>query len=505
MKKTPVVIATGFTAAYLGDERSLREFIIGDAVSKDIQKKGDNAVLYLINDSYDPLNERQLKVAVNKDATLIQKFKKYCGQPIAEIPDPFGCHESYAEHFADAMVQRLRRLDIHPVVLDAYKAYKSGYYDDYIKTTFDNYEHIQELLADRFDSYSMKNLFRAQCPKCNRLDATHINKVCNDYISFNCEHCDTSHTKHINELQGKLSWKLDCAARWNLYDIDVETFSKAHIEDLGSLAISSLISKNFFGGKTPEPIKYGAVNMNSELSFRLLEILPPQILKQLFTDHASRDITLNKESVEHFCRKYYIRPDVSYVDFVNQELPLLAIRDTSQIDIIADSLSANIELSTLIDYGNRYSGFYYQKEYQVSLSHAKNIQSADKVTAKTAQEFILYSISIRDRETDEETINSLITTYLQEQQHKSKVYPYLRRIFGQQGGPSISTLLSTFPYDYLNLIQMTLGYYADETQQHNDDLNSKTKPVHLASNAEMRKTKTTKQKQQPCTLTGDQT
>jgi len=162
-------------------------------------------------------------------------------------------------------------------------------------------------------------------------------------------------------------------------------------------------------------------------------------------------------------------------------------------------------LSETADYGNRYSGFYYKKEYHISLSHAKNIHSADKVTAKTAQGFILHSLSIRDRETDDETINSLITSYLQEQQHNAKVYPYLRRIFGQQGGPTISTLLSALPYDYLNLIQMTLGYYASETEQQNPDLNSKKNPFHLAKNTENRKTKTTKQNQHSYELTGDQT
>jgi len=498
MEKTPIVIATGFTAAYLGDERSLREFIVGDFVTKNTQRKGENAVLYLVNDSYDPLTARQLRVAVNKDTKLIHKYEKFCGQPIAEIPDPFGCHTSYAEHFSDAMLQRLRSLDIHPVVLDAHKAYKSGHYKDYIKTTLDNYEHIQALLSERFDSYSMKNLFRAQCPTCNCLDVTNINKINDSDITFNCERCDTSHTQHIDELQGKLSWKLDCAARWNLYDIDIETFSKAHIEDLGSLAISSLISKNFFGGKIPKPIKYGAVNMNSELSYRLIEILPPQILKQLFTDHTSRDITLNKETVEHFCRKYFIRPDTSYVDFVNQELPLLAIQDMDPKAIINDGQNEDIKLSTLIEFGNRYSGYYYQKEYQISLAHAKNIQSADKVTAKTAQKFILYSLSIRDRKTDEEEINTLITIYLQEHQKKSRVYPYLRKIFGQQGGPTISTLLATLPYDYLNLMQMTLGYYAGETESSINDNNSNTNTLTHTNNNNPSKTK-----KQLHTLTGN--
>ena len=462
MKKTPLVIATGFTSAYLGDERSLREFVVGDHVTKNIQREGENAVLYLINDSYDPLNERQLRVAVNKEEKLIKQFKKYCGQPIAEIPDPFGCHASYAEHFVDALVQRLRGLDIHPVVIDTYKAYKTGHYDDYIKTTFENYDQIQTVLAEKFDSYSMKNLFRVQCPNCACLDATHINKVSGDQVVFNCEGCATTHTQQVEELNGKLSWKVDCAARWNLYGVDKEIFSKAHIDELGSLAISSFISEQFFGGVAPEPIKYGAVNISQDMSYRLLEILPPQMFKKLFTEHITRDITLNRETVENYCRKYLIRPDMSYVDFINQELPLLAIRDVNLGNCVGGTCTpcSDIDLRSLIEFGNRYSGFYYHKEHSVSLADAEHIHNTDKATVKMAQNFILYSLSVRDSETDEDKVKFLITRYLQQHKEKSRVYPYLRRVFGQQGGPVVSTLLATLPYGYLNLIQMALGSYS---------------------------------------------
>lgn len=152
----------------------------------------------------------------------------------------------------------------------------------------------------------------------------------------------------------------------------------------------------------------------------------------------------------------------------------MAIRDINLRNVAGDELCPSIELGSLISFGNRYSGFYYHKEYDISLADAKNIQNADKATAKTAQEFILYALFIRDSETDEEKSKSLITLYLQEHHDKSKVYPYLRRIFGQQGGPVISTLLATLPYDYLNLMQMTLGYYAGESEITGTNISHKT-------------------------------
>src|SRR3990172_2249604 len=114
-------VATGVTTAFLGDERTLREFVVGDLVKTTIDAKGGQAILYLFNDSYDPLNYRQLRVAVNKDETLLKRFEGYCGRPISEIPDPFECHPNYSQHFENALLDRLGSLDIRPTVVDSYQ------------------------------------------------------------------------------------------------------------------------------------------------------------------------------------------------------------------------------------------------------------------------------------------------------------------------------------------------------------------------------------------------
>src|SRR5258705_6847499 len=129
-------IATGFTAAFLGDERTLREFVIGDHALREARAQGRNAVLFFINDTYDALTERQLRVAVNKDPRLVARFREFCGRPIAEVPDVFECHASYAEHFACAWMDRLRSIDIHPVLLDTYTAYRRGDYQEYVEQLF---------------------------------------------------------------------------------------------------------------------------------------------------------------------------------------------------------------------------------------------------------------------------------------------------------------------------------------------------------------------------------
>ena len=155
----PHVVATGFTTALLGDERTLREFVIGDQAARTLRDQGVNAVLYLINDSYDPLNERQLRVGVEKDERRMAQFAAFCGRPIAEIPDPYDCHSSYSDHFLEGLLDRLYGLDIHPLVLDAHPAYQRGHYAPFVRMTLGRYREIQEAITASCHNYTPRQLY----------------------------------------------------------------------------------------------------------------------------------------------------------------------------------------------------------------------------------------------------------------------------------------------------------------------------------------------------------
>lgn len=454
-EQSKYIIATGFTTAFLGDERTLREFIVGDHLRDKLSEKGKDAVLYLINDSYDPLNYRQLRVGVNKDERLIKKFEGYCGRPIAEVPDPFDCHESYSGHFANALVERLSSIGVHPVLFDSYQAYQNGYYSDFISTTFSNYNNIQESLSEKFNNFTIRNLFRCQCPECLCIDGTTILNVSSQKVLFACERCGKESKQDVTEIRGKLSWKLDCAARWNLYGIDMETFSKAHLEELGSVEISRYMSRHFYGGKIPAVVRYGDVKISSELSYKLLEILPPPVFKGLFTSNLMRDVSLTRDYVENYSRKFIIHSGMSYVDYVKRELPKDAILNETGHQQDKDK--------SLVKYGNKFSMFYYGKEYGIRLPDLNAVISAPQTTAQIANEIILYSLTIRNTVLPKDaSIGGLIKSYLFERKISGEVYRYLRCMLGQNDGPNITTLLSIMPVDFLNMIHGIICCYTGE-------------------------------------------
>jgi len=463
--KSPYIIATGFTTAYLGDERTLREFAVGDYVTNKITQKGKNTVLYVINDSYDPLNYRQLRIGVNKDENLIRKFEGHCGRPIAEIPDPFECHDSYSGHFTDALLQRLNSLDIHPVFLDSYKAYQDGLYSAFISLTFENYYRIQEMLSDRFNNYTIHNLFRPQCPECLCIDATNILKVIGREVWFECGRCRKEISRDTGDIRGKLSWKLDCAARWNLYGIDMETFSKAHLAETGSVEVSRYISRLFFGGKIPAVVRYGDVKISRELSFKLIEILPPKVFKGLFTSNLTRDVYLSRDYVENYSHKFIIQSGMSYVDYVKRELPKDALLNAAAHQTNHDK--------SLVMYGNNFSKFYYDKDYRIKLPDLHTVISVPHEIAETAGDIISHALSIRKSTLPEDAVVSdIIKSYLFESKVSADVYRYLRCLLGQEEGPNMTTLLSILPKDYLELVQTILGCYTGEIS-----LNEKTSNV----------------------------
>ena len=77
-------------------------------VVKALQKKGKKARLLLSWDDYD----RCRKIPANVREVVGDSYDKYIGCPYVDIPDPWGCHKSFAAHFEDEYLQALKRFGI---------------------------------------------------------------------------------------------------------------------------------------------------------------------------------------------------------------------------------------------------------------------------------------------------------------------------------------------------------------------------------------------------------
>ena len=453
----PYVVATGFTTALLGDERTLREFVVGDHMRERVSGRGRTAVLILINDSYDALSEGQLRIGVNKDPGMFERYRSFCGRPIAEVPDPFECHESYAAHFADAWKERLHRLGIHPIVIDTYQAYRRGHYAPFLRTTFENHREIQNALATRFQDFTLRSVYRPQCPHCLCVDATRLQGIEAGLMRFDCERCGHGATSEIAEVRGKLSWKLDCAARWNLYGVDLEVFSKVHVAERGTLSVSRFISQEFFGGRIPVSVTYGQVLIDREVSHHLLEILPPAVLRKLLLTDLRRDLLLTRDYVENFCQKTHVIAGMSFVDYVRRELPRRAMRRDHGALVNGASSGFDLDDPALIAHALAFARFFYGRDHELRYPDVAAVASLDPATTRTLLDLVRYALSLREGETLDAGITERIRSYMLQNPGGKASYHALRQLFRQPQGPSAAGLLASAPLDYLRLMEGILA------------------------------------------------
>jgi lysyl-tRNA synthetase class 1 len=132
------VIATGITPSGNIHVGNMREVVTADAIFRAIKDVGKAARLIYVADSYDPLRTVY--------PFLPTSYKEYVGMPLSEIPDPFGCCSSYAEHYLKPFSESLSQLDIHLEVYHADQMYKSGQYTGAIKVALEQRDAIAEII-----------------------------------------------------------------------------------------------------------------------------------------------------------------------------------------------------------------------------------------------------------------------------------------------------------------------------------------------------------------------
>ncbi|MDF2439996.1 MAG: lysyl-tRNA synthetase, class [Abditibacteriota bacterium] len=447
-----VTIATGATCAYLGDERNLREFLVADEVARWLRRAGHTVIFYLIDDSLDPLNFRQLRVAVNKDEKLIEQYKNWCGKPISQLPDPWGCHESYAAHFEEELLNRLHRLDCHPTLVTTAKLYERGVYTPYIRLVLTRYDEIFEFLRTNFEGYKPEKLLWPLCPHCLYIHETDIKKIDKGLVDIHCHSCEQHSSVTFEELQCKLNWKLDCAVRWAYFKIDAEPFSKSYLEpQTGSFAVAQALSREYFGGHKVLPIQYGLVNMEKKFSNTLLASLPGSVLRSLLVDRPATDFKLTRDLLVTAASRYTVMPGLSYLDFIKQLLPMWLL--TPQ--------SLTREQRDLLSHGIAFGRHFLDWEAHLPLPTRESIEVEQPAVLSLVHTLLGRVIRLRENseltsEQFQQSLSGLIDCL---GSHKGPTLHRLRILVGQEQGLPAGRFLFLLPLEYLRLLEYMVHLY----------------------------------------------
>ncbi|BCM92908.1 lysine--tRNA ligase [Abditibacteriota bacterium] len=447
-----VTIAAGTTCAYLGDERNLREFMVADEMARVLRRAGHIVSFLLIDDSLDPLNIRQLRVAVNKDQTLIDKFAPWCGKPISQIPDPYNCHESFAEHFEEELLKRLHRLGANPTLVSTSKLYERGRYAPFVRIVLEQHDEILAFLSQKFPTYNPDKLFWPLCPRCRFLDGTRVTGTHNDCVQFSCDRCNSTEEIPFDEVEGKLNWKLDCAVRWVLLGVDIEPFSKSYLEPTaGSFFVAQAIAQRFFdwGERTVTPFQYGAVGMERQWSMKLLDALPSDMLRSMMVNRPATDFQISRDQIVSLASRHTVETDLNYLDFVRQILPMWLLTP--------ENLSARQR--DLVAHGVAFADSFLDSPTRLHLPTRNEIEGERPEVLRGVHAILARTIALRTEEGKDtrEEFEPLIQDAMKVLGSlKGPCLHRLRTVVGQQQGLPAARFLFSLPLGYLRTVEFLL-------------------------------------------------
>ncbi len=305
--KEEYVCAAGVSPSGSVHIGNFRDFATPLFVVKALEKKGKKAKLIVSWDDYD----RCRKIPANVQAVVGSDYDKYIGCPYVDIPDPWGCHESYAAHFEEEFLKGIEPFGIELDCRYQAQMYRTGKYTKDIIEALQKRGEIFEIL----DSFKTKDTSKSEaeikaehdaekaayypvsifCPECHT-DFTTITSLSEDCTEADYT-CRCGHKGHFNFLENfncKLGWKIDWPMRWRYEQVDFEPGGKDHAAPTGSYNNSKIISKRIFNHEAPIFQGYefigikgmtGKMSSSSGLNLTpdtLLKLYQPEVLLWLY-------------------------------------------------------------------------------------------------------------------------------------------------------------------------------------------------------------------------------
>ncbi len=281
-----ILVSSGISPSASYHIGHFREALTADAIAWGLRQRGRKARHLHVVDNFDPLRKRY--------DFLPPEFDQYVGWPICLVPDPLGCHGSYAVHYTQEFEAAAARMGVEMEVIYSYEdQYLTGRMAPYIEQAL---AHMPEIRRT-FKEVAHRDLPEDWAP----IQILSDNKSFNEwrYVGIDTQ-AKTIRYRDADGKEGelpydtgcvKLNWRLDWPARWALHGVMVEPFGKEHSTKGGSYDTGADFVREVFGAQPPLPLPYDTINligdtkkMSSSLGnlvtpAEALEIMPPEILR----------------------------------------------------------------------------------------------------------------------------------------------------------------------------------------------------------------------------------
>ncbi|MEM0440754.1 MAG: lysine--tRNA ligase [Candidatus Caldarchaeum sp.] len=254
-----IITEAGIAASGFVHIGSLSDSIRAYAVSLALRNLGYNSEMIQFADDMDGLR--------SVPAEIPAEFEKHLLKPVSLIPDPFKCHDSYAEHMENQLLDALAQTGVDAKLYRGYIIYKEGRLANEIAKILTHAKTIGEKIAELTSQKKfLESLpYFPLCASCGRIYTTYaqsFNPQTNK-VYYVCkgvsikkrwfEGCGYEGEADIRKADGKLSWKVEWAARWAGLDVRFEAYGK----DLAaSVMVNDWVCENILGFPPPMHVQY---------------------------------------------------------------------------------------------------------------------------------------------------------------------------------------------------------------------------------------------------------
>jgi lysyl-tRNA synthetase class 1 len=316
----PIVIKGGISPSGVPHFGNMNEILRGYFVAEVLRDRGHEVRQVFTSDDRDPLRKLPRKLA-SLEGEIVElgdvdagALGRNLGVPYTDVPDPFGCCDSYGAHFAALVERSAALLDVPVEMISNTERYESGAFEPATRTVLERRELAREVLS----AYQAKVdedyvPFNPICEACGKITETVTDvDVESGTVAYRCtdmeagdrtiEGCGHEGTATLRE--GKLPWRFEWPAQWQLLGVDHEPFGKDHAE--GSWPSGVDVARTVFDHDPPVPMVYEWFTLDGEafsssagnviLVSEVLEFLEAPVVRYFFSKdpRKARDF-----SIEH--------------------------------------------------------------------------------------------------------------------------------------------------------------------------------------------------------------
>jgi len=266
--------------------------IIHDVLHKILKAKGVDVEYWYGFDDADPID--------GLPPELRTTHEKYMGVPLHIAPSPTG-EGSFGDHFMNKMISLQEHVGVFPKIYRTSVLYKEGKFDKATKNVLDNAAEVRKVYEEIYKKKIADDWFPFQviCPNCGKIGTTKVTAWDGKEVTYECQEnlvqwakgCGQKGTMSPFGGNGKMSWKVEWAAKWWTFGVTIEGAGKDHASAGGSYDVAMKILSDVFKSEPPMKLAYefflsGGKKMSSSKGLgltgeQLLEVLTPEIARFL--------------------------------------------------------------------------------------------------------------------------------------------------------------------------------------------------------------------------------